>query len=551
MKHENVKVLDCTLRDGGYANNWNFDDFNIKRIMTSLYKSGTDIIECGYIRNNSSKEQDTTIFKNISSVNKIIQETKIEKDFNFVAMIDYGSYKAEELEKADLLKGIRLAFHKKDWKPALEEAEKIMQKGYKVFIQPMVTLSYTDEELLELIREVNKLDVYAFYIVDSFGAMRKEDLIRMSYIVNHNLRKDIEIGFHGHNNLQLAYSNAIELLNLSKDRKIIIDCAVFGMGRGAGNLTTELFLNYLIENLNKNYKIEPLLDIIDKYLYRIYRESYWGYSMAHYLSAIYNCHPNYSNYLVSKKTLSISNMEEILKKLDKDKKVTFDKEYIEKLYIEFNSSVLNENSQLINFKTELIGKDVYLIAPGKSMLENASKVNTNVNNKIFISINHASNEIDSHYYFFSNYKRYTEFLEKINNGKILEKNRKFIFTSNIKPIDKHKDSIFVNYNSILGNTADAKDNSMVMLLNLLYNMKVDEVFIAGFDGYAQENSYLEENMEYKFSNNELMVKNKEIIKELAILEQKMGLVYVTPSIYEEYLLKKQSVIIKTSKTKIS
>lgn len=120
----------------------------------------------------------------------------------------------------------------------------------------MVTLSYSDEEFLKLIRQVNEFMPYAFYIVDSFGMMKGKDLTRLFYMIEHNLSEEISIGFHSHNNMQLAYSNAQTLINVRSNRNLIIDSSVYGMGRGAGNLNTELFVDYLNENYGTHYKLE-------------------------------------------------------------------------------------------------------------------------------------------------------------------------------------------------------------------------------------------------------------------------------------------------------
>lgn len=126
------------------------------------------------------------------------------------------------------------------------------KKGYKVFVQPMVSLNYTDEEFLSLIQLVNHIKPYAFYIVDSFGMMNKKNLIRLFYLVEHNLDESIWIGFHSHNNKQLAYSNAQCLIDTQTARNLIIDSSIFGMGRGAGNLNTELIVEYLNDNFHEN-----------------------------------------------------------------------------------------------------------------------------------------------------------------------------------------------------------------------------------------------------------------------------------------------------------
>ena len=84
---------------------------------------------------------------------------------------------------------------------------------------------------------------YAFYLVDSFGTMKRKDMLRFFYMIEHNLREDIVIGFHSHNNLQLAYANAQTLVDLQTSRSLILDSSIMGMGRGAGNLNSELFWN--------------------------------------------------------------------------------------------------------------------------------------------------------------------------------------------------------------------------------------------------------------------------------------------------------------------
>ena len=166
--------------------------------------------------------------------------------------------------------------------PALELCRGIKGKGYKVFIQAMVSLNYTDEEFLELIRRVNEFRPYAFYIVDSFGVMKKKDLVRLFYLVEHNLHEEILVGFHSHNNMQLSYSNAQTLADIHTERDLIIDSSVYGMGRGAGNLNTELFVEYLNDAFGKSYRRQPLLEIIDTVLEGFYRRDGWGYSLPNY-----------------------------------------------------------------------------------------------------------------------------------------------------------------------------------------------------------------------------------------------------------------------------
>lgn len=527
---QNIKILDCTLRDGGYINNWNFKKLNIIRTINSLNKANIDIIECGYLSERKESNKDNTFFANIEEIDYILKKTN--SNSLHAIMINYGEYDVNKIPNKNEINtkvdAIRLAFKKDHWKNAMKDVKILCEKGYKIFLQPMVILGYKDEEILELIKECNKLDIYSFYIVDSFGAMKNKDISRLSYIIDHNLKKGVSIGYHGHNNLQLAYSNAVEFINACRDRELILDASVFGMGRGAGNLPSELICNYLNSSCFKNYNIEDILHIIDSYIYDIYMNKYWGYSPAHYLSGIYNCHPNYSTFLINKKTLTVSDMECILRGLDEDKKVVYDKDYIENFYIRHNSKALTEKSSLKYLKENLKNKNIYLLAPGKSLIKNLDKIDKK--NSIIITVNYDLNNIEADYCFFSNKKRYIEFKDKLSSGYLIKRNREIILTSNID--EKGENVIKVDYNSILGISDTQKDNSMIMILNLLNHISINKVFIIGFDGFKDIHSYYEESMEYNIDEEDICIKNDHITKEILELRKYMNIEFLTESLYD-------------------
>ena len=330
-----IHVLDCTLRDGGYCNQWEFGFDNAKKITKSLVDANVDIIECGFLTNKVTYNKEITKFSKLEELAAVIPQER--KGKIFVAMMNYGEYNIDDLPDYDgsSIDGIRVAFHKKDLKAALELCKKIKEKGYLVFVQAMVSLSYSDEEFLSLIRSMNGIQPYAFYIVDSFGMMKKKNLIRLFYMIENNLMEGVWIGFHSHNNMQLAYSNAQSLVDTQTNRNIIIDSSIYGMGRGAGNLNTELFVEYLNENLGGKYNLKPLLAVIDEILNDFYQKNYWGYSLPNYISAVHWAHPNYAGYLSEKNTLTVEAMDEIFSMMPQEKKFEFDKEYIEQLYVQY------------------------------------------------------------------------------------------------------------------------------------------------------------------------------------------------------------------------
>lgn len=172
-----VHVLDCTLRDGGYCNEWQFGFENVKKIMNGLVEADVEVIECGFITNRVKYHPDITKFSTFEQIAAVIPKNRDGKIF--VAMMNYGEYDVDDIPPYDgtSIDGIRVAFHKKNIDEALKLCSKIKDKGYLVFIQAMVSLNYLDDEFLSMIRKVNIFQPYAFYIVDSFGMMKRRFLL--------------------------------------------------------------------------------------------------------------------------------------------------------------------------------------------------------------------------------------------------------------------------------------------------------------------------------------------------------------------------------------
>lgn len=484
----NVQVLDCTLRDGGYCNEWRFGYENIKKITKGLIRANVEIIECGFLTNRIVYDPNITKFSTIKEISEIIPKNREGRIF--VVMMNYGEYDVNDLPVCDgaSVDGIRVAYHKKDRCDALKLCEKIKEKGYMVFVQAMVSLNYSDDEFLDTIRIVNNIHPYSFYIVDSFGVMKAKDLTRLFYMVEHNLDSEVWIGFHSHNNMQLAYANAQQLISVQTNRNLIIDASVYGMGRGAGNLNTELLVDYLNENAGKQYRLAPLLGLIDEILNDFYQRNYWGYSLPNYISASHNAHPNYAEYLDDKKTLTIEDMDEIFRKMDDEKKSTYDKNYIEGLYIDYMETGRPEKAHLGDLEKQLCRKKVLLIAPGKSSVEEVDKLRDFVDDDtIVISINFDYELIDVDYIFVSNLRRFRE-LSEMSKAKC-------IVTSNISDSDVYYRA---EYKELINGQPSVSDNAGLMAIKFLMDFEVLGIYLAGFDGYSHDESQNYGNSELSF-----------------------------------------------------
>jgi 4-hydroxy 2-oxovalerate aldolase len=521
----NIKILDCTLRDGGYINNWSFKNEHIIKILKALKKSKIDIIECGYLDNKKGQKDNSTLFDSIVTVDKIITPL-VSNNIQKVIMINLGDYDIQNLpsKQQTTIDGIRLAFHKKDIDQAFETAKYIITLGYKLYFQPMVTKNYKDIEFLSLIERTNELNPYAFYIVDSFGSMTSEEFHKYLVLSHNNLNGSISLGYHSHNNMQLAFSNAISMCSQNLKRKIIIDSSIYGIGRGAGNLNTELIANYLNNAYDKFYDTLPLLDIIDELLASLMTKNSWGFSPAQFLSASYNCHPNYASYLVNKNTNYIVGVKKILDKLPEEEKSSFDKDLIEKLYREY---ILEPKSNLQGHFEPTYDKKILLIASGKSINEYKEVLSLKEKNLnyLIIALNHKPTILKCDYCFFTNQKRYDEFQERIESNKL-------IVTNNIQ-LKKDID-IVLDFSKLVLNHEVLVTNSTIVAINYFIKLNFRNIEVAGLDGYkiGSDNYSYDENqiiLDEKLQQEE----NNIIKKSLSVLSKKIKIKLITPSIFSK------------------
>ncbi len=328
----NIKLLDVTLRDGGIVNNFEFGDENMLKIKGYLEDAGIKNIELGYLEKNTGTEDGRSQFLNEKAVRNVLLKNK-KPGVKYYIMADYSKFDVLNLEdkQESGVDCIRFAFHKRNIRDALPLYQKIIDKGYEVYMQPMVTAHYTDEELIDLINEANKLDIKGIYIVDTFGQMYPEDVKRYVSLFDKYLRNDIAIGFHAHNNIQMAYANVLAFIAMDINHDKMIDASIMGMGRGAGNLTTELILKHL----GNGYSLNPILKCIDEVMNDISRKYRWGYSTEYILSSLNDVSPIYSKYYKDAYNMSNEELDEILKHIVGENRISFKKDYADLVYKSF------------------------------------------------------------------------------------------------------------------------------------------------------------------------------------------------------------------------
>ena len=538
---KDIKLLDCTLRDGGYVNDWEFGRDNIVNIFERLVSAGVDIIEVGFLDERRPFDPNRSIFPDTESANKIYG--RLDKgNAMVVAMIDYGTCGIEHLQPASetCLDGIRVIFKNFKKEKAIAFCKEVKALGYKVFAQAVSITSYTDRELLDLVDLVNDLEPEALSIVDTYGLMHEDHVQHYFELMDYNLKPRIKIGYHAHNNFQLAYSNSIELLRVPTRRTIVIDGSLHGMGKSAGNLPIELMSMYLNGNYGKSFDISQLLEAIDMNIMPFYRKTPWGYKMFYYIAASHQCHPNYVDWLMNKQTLSLSQITEILNMLQGEKKLLYDKEYIEELYMEYQSRECNDDEALRELSAKWRDQEILVLGPGANLLRQQDRVHRYIEEKdpVVITINYLPEEFHTDYVFLTNSRRYMQLITRLallaENGQ-WKKDFRTVATSNIPKVSENFDYI-LNYNSLIDRNAEYMDNSFVMLLHVMAETGVRRIACAGFDGYSTKaENYFNSEMDYRIAKEKFHGLNEYVAKNLRDLKGTLEVEFVTDSRYPEYL----------------
>ena len=211
----------------------------------------------------------------------------------------------------------------------LEYCRKISEQGYQVSIQPTAVEQYSPQEFTELLKRSNEVKPYAVYVVDTWGTQSSFEICRYAELAEKYLDPGIKIGYHGHNNKMQALSCAEALLKMGLSHDVCLDATIMGMGRGVGNLQTEVIMEHLNENYGKHYDCLKMVQLYERWLKRFYEAAPWGYSMYHYLSALYSCPQDFATYF-RQNNISVTVFQEFLEGLKPGEKIVFRREFVEK-----------------------------------------------------------------------------------------------------------------------------------------------------------------------------------------------------------------------------
>jgi 4-hydroxy 2-oxovalerate aldolase len=287
MYRKEIKVMDCTVRDGGLMNNWQFSDDFVRAVYQACLKAGIDYMEIGYKSSESAFSRDEVgpwKFCDDKDLRRIVGSNKTALKLS--AMADIGRIEPGDIPPAkdSVIDMLRVACYVHQIDKGIALAEHCIDKGYETTINLMAVSKVNEMDLDEALQDIAKSRVPIFYVVDSFGSMYCENIQHLVQKYKKAL-PDKTLGIHAHNNMQMAMSNTVTAIIENCN---MLDATLLGMGRGAGNCPIEILIAFL---KNPKYRLLPLLDVIQNQIHPLQQEIQWGYHIPYLITGALNEHP--------------------------------------------------------------------------------------------------------------------------------------------------------------------------------------------------------------------------------------------------------------------
>ena len=490
-----INLIDCTLRDGGYYNNWDFDRGLVQKYINSMNTIGISYIEMGF-RSFQSKD-----FKgpNWYTTDSYLKTFKIPKKINIGVMVNafelishpsgfkIAADKMFKRKKFSRVNFVRLACHFNEFSKTLEIAKILKKKGYLVAVNLMQISERSDKEILDAGKLAEQAKIKILYFADSLGGMDNEYIKKVVKILKKSWRGDL--GIHAHNNLGLALSNTIEA---TKEGVTWVDSTVMGMGRGAGNVQTE-FLVLELEDFKKNFqKHIDLLKLIKSYFEPLFQRYKWGINPYYYLAGKFGIHPTYIQEMLNIKLKE----EELVDAINQLKNHGASRYDVNLVRSEFQKPIKLKKGSW-SPKRRIKGREVLLVTSGPNILDYKNEIeNYIVKHKPYVIALNSSTYIKKNLinlYVACNPLTIVSDLKKLKNIKTPIVLPKAILSKNLT--SKFNSFKILNYGvGIKENKFDIYENcsNIPKLYTVAYALSVatsgqpKRILLAGFDGYGSE-----------------------------------------------------------------
>ena len=506
------QIIDCTVRDGGHLNQWNFEPDCVRASYFAALSAGADIFEVGY-RFPASK---TGLGRFGYCEDAFLTALLTPQDACQIAvMINASAFTPELLAPRDArvtpVSVVRLAAYPYEIDAVKAMCRTVRDMGYRVFLNLMAFSEISESEFAVLEAWSDKGVVEAVYFADSFGAFTPKD-VEACHAKLRRLGFDA-VGFHSHNNLQTAFANTLKAIDVGCTH---VDASVYGMGRGAGNLPIEVLIAYLEKMGVSTVNPVPYLDIIERFYKTLHAELQWGYSLETLTAGIKNVHPYYVDNIARRRTYTVSEMWNVLDRVKAACPISYSVQSLDqtldnRLYrpldkaeaarrfaeIENELTVIDESDAFRagrpSFTDVHRDRTVLILASGPSIARYAPRIKdfAESNRCVTIGLNRIPEAYAPAYHLFVNKRRFLRHARQVNPRATLIVpsffGRKLVAENCDNPV------IFfdVEMTGDKGATPLKGDTQHLLHLSvsgsavlIAYAMGAKEIFIAGMDGYV-------------------------------------------------------------------
>ena len=504
------QTLDCTIRDGGYVNNWQFDVVIAREVYRASSKAGIDIVEIGCRGSEKYFDPNTFGLWRFSSDEQIRSAIQGIEGPQIAVMADFGKIDVSDFDdrKNSPVDLVRVAAHKNKIKDAINFLYSIKKKGYAVSLQAMAYATYSEKERKQLLHALKDTFLDYFYIADSYGSMLPNQIAELfdPFLTLGGFKT----GFHAHNGLQMAFANTLEAMRCGVH---IADCSFYGVGRGAGNLPSEILVSYLENKNHLKYNVIPILSVIDEFFITLYEENKWGYQLSYMLSGMFQVHPEFAKKLVEFREYSIGEIRDALSYIRKSNPVGYSDDLLKKIITEglIGSLHLQKQSVSVDADKKLVkgtqkakafpvkvsyadrhsNQDFLILANGPTLTSHKNKIESFIAkfDPIILGANYIGGLFTPHYHAFNNIKRFVKFVAEVDASS------KLLIGQNIEDefIREHTQRAYetIYFHDILNADFDIKNGVIqsncrtisILLLGVALVMGAKRIFSVGMDGY--------------------------------------------------------------------
>jgi len=559
MSKNNLEILDCTIRDGGYVNDWHFEKKLVREVYRALSKSGVDYVEIGF------RGSEKYFYKEKYGLWRFSEEADIRdiseniSGAKLALMADYGKIEVDDFISAEesIVDLVRVAAHKNDLKDAIGLLEKIRNKGYGISLNAMGYTNFSDTERDEFLNMVRDAELDYIYIADSYGSLFPDQIKPMMKPLLS--LPNTKIGFHPHNSLQMSFANTLEAIRCGVQ---IVDSTIYGMGRAAGNLPTEIIVSFLERENGDKYNSIPLLNIIDRYFVLMQKESPWGYQLPYMLSGMFQCHPNYAKSLINYREYTIEDIWKALAFIKEQNPVGFSEPLLKELISTGHIGTIGSSKRTNTYNNgndiskhpkpsyidRFKDRDFLVLANGPTLKEYKPRIDEFIAkyDPVILGGNYLGELFTPHFHAFNNKRRFAEYIDTVKPGSKLllgeylpeEMIREYTDMEHetLRYIDDFSD--FGINNGII--TTNCRTIA-ILLLGVAIAMGAKRVFAAGMDGYMETNNmhFYKEHDEKEdpamiIERHQWCHKYIEQIDEYLLNNSKEGIHILTPTSYKSF-----------------